>query len=461
MSPNPKIIRGHYRIEKILGRGGFGITYLAVDIHLPSHPKFVVKQLSPQKDDPDTLLFARERFKKEAKVLERLGEQHDQIPKLLAYFEEKKEFYLIQEFVDGHDLRHEISSGKHLSENEVISLLQDILKVLEFVHQQKVIHRDIKPSNLIRRYSDNKIVLIDFGAIKEISTSEVSAEKELCITCNIGTPGYKPTEQEQGYPKLCSDIYAVGMLGIQALTGLHPCSLEKDYSGDFIWRKHAPQVSNAFAYVLDRMVRQDFQFRYKSATEALIALNVANKTTLAEPIQLKSTQNTTHDEPLPAPLKGFRKNRVSNLSINLAGYPFIIVLLLLLTIPSFYIFQIIQRKDLEEKYQSYETKIDMNDVCQQKFIYEETDELKNKVPIEIRGAKYDEELKGVWPVFRWVCLYQPIKRENKKSFQIREDKRIGMDLDKYCEKKYPDDKTKASHHDYNDPNSLYCTRPKP
>ncbi len=169
MHQSGTIIRGRYRIEKRLRQGGYGMTYLAVDMDLPSFPQCVVKQLSLQSNNHNILLKVRKMFANEAKVLEKLGEKHDKIPKLLGYFEEEnEEFYLVQEFIDGHDLSHEITSGNHLSENQVIAMLQDILTTLEFVHQQNVIHRDIKPSNLIRRKSDGKIVMIDFGAVKEI-----------------------------------------------------------------------------------------------------------------------------------------------------------------------------------------------------------------------------------------------------------------------------------------------------
>ncbi|QIR39682.1 serine/threonine protein kinase [Tolypothrix sp. PCC 7910] len=185
MIQNGTIIRGHYRIQERLGSGGFGITYLAIDIDRPSNCKFVVKQLSLRRHDPHTLPLARELFQREAKVLERLGKKYDRIPELFAYFEENEEFYLVQEFIDGKDLTSEIIPSRPLEENTVIALLQDILQVLEFIHQEKVIHRDIKPSNLIRRYSDGKIVLIDFGAVKEISTLEVNENNRYSFIKNI------------------------------------------------------------------------------------------------------------------------------------------------------------------------------------------------------------------------------------------------------------------------------------
>jgi eukaryotic-like serine/threonine-protein kinase len=141
---------GRYKVISHLGAGGFGQTFLAEDLHLPGHPRCVVRQLKPEINTDNTLQMARRCFNTEAEVLYQLG-VHEQIPRLLAHFEENKEFYLAQEFVEGHSLTHELTEGKAWAEEQVIGLLKDILQVLAFVHEQQVIHRDIKPSNLIRR----------------------------------------------------------------------------------------------------------------------------------------------------------------------------------------------------------------------------------------------------------------------------------------------------------------------
>ncbi len=261
-------IGGRYHIIEHLGRGGFGQTYLAEDRQMPAHPRCVVKQLKPLSAKPAVLQIASRLFNKEAEVLYKLG-SHDQIPRLLAHFEENQEFYLVQEFVEGHDLSGEISPGKRLSEDEVIALLRDVLQVLVFVQQNHVIHRDIKPANLIRRASDGKIVLIDFGAVKEVSTTGVNSQQPMNPTVNIGTEYYKPGEQAAGQPRFCSDIYAVGIIAIQALTGTHPSQLPKDAtSGEVAWRDRV-QVSERLAKVLDKMVRYHFRERFQSAADAL------------------------------------------------------------------------------------------------------------------------------------------------------------------------------------------------
>jgi len=266
-----RTLRNHYQIIKDLGQGGFGDTYLAKDLDLPGQPQCVVKHLKPKDPNPAILLIAKGLFDKEAQTLYKLGKLHDQIPSLSAHFEENGEFYLVQDFIEGHDLTKELIIGKKSSQSHTIKLLRDILEVLAIVHQQNVIHRDLKPANLMRR-QDGKIILIDFGAVKEIGTMVVNAQGQTSFTVGIGTSGYMPSEQANGKPKLCSDIYAVGMIGIQALTGQPPYTLPEDpQTGEIIWRNQA-QVSNNLANVLDKMVRDHFSQRYQNAEQALQAI---------------------------------------------------------------------------------------------------------------------------------------------------------------------------------------------
>jgi serine/threonine-protein kinase len=266
-----QLLDGRYQVIQVLGAGGFGQTYIAQDTRIPGSPTCVVKHLKPASSDPKFLETARRLFHSEAETLAKLG-NHDQIPRLLAQFEENQEFYLVQEFIQGHPLSAELPLGQRLAENQVIQLLQEVLNILLFVHSQGVIHRDIKPDNIMRRTSDNKLVLIDFGAIKQVRTQLVTDQGQVSATVAIGTPGYMPTEQGQGKPRPNSDIYALGMIGIQALTGLYPNQLQEDIStGEVIWR-HQAQISQGLADVLTKMTRYHFKDRYQSATEALQAV---------------------------------------------------------------------------------------------------------------------------------------------------------------------------------------------
>jgi tetratricopeptide (TPR) repeat protein len=283
-----KTLGGRYQITRHLGGGGFGQTYLAEDLHLPGNPPCVVKQLKPKVTNSEALQTARRLFDTEAQVLYTLG-NHDQIPRLFAHFEECSDFYLVQEFIAGDILSQELKTHQALAETDVISLLLDLLTVLEFVHQQQVIHRDIKPSNLIRRAGDRRMILIDFGAVKQIEEQAYESTESASVTIAVGSSGYMPNEQLAGKPHFSSDIYAVGMLAIQCLTGIYPKQLPSDpRTSEILWRDRA-QVSPEVADILDTMVRYDFRQRYPSAKEALASLQalvsvVPVSTLLAEPV---------------------------------------------------------------------------------------------------------------------------------------------------------------------------------
>ncbi len=267
-----QLLDGRYQIIEVIETGEFGQTYLAKDTRRPGEPQCFVKHLRPGTSEPKLINTTRRLFQKEAEVLEKLG-QHDQIPQLFAYFEEQEEVFLVESFVAGHSLSTEIVPGKPLTEEQMIPLLKELLEILVFVHGQGVIHRDIKPANLIRRYPDNKLVLIDFGSVKEIHI----AQRQAPVTVRIGTLEYMPIEQFQYNPQLNSDIYALGMIGIQAMTGLPAYDLPKlrdlknSNRGEIVWR-HLAACSQALADVLDNMVRYDFRERYQSAAEALADL---------------------------------------------------------------------------------------------------------------------------------------------------------------------------------------------
>ena len=267
------ILRGHYKIISHLGGGGFGQTYLAEDIDLPTHPISVVKQLKPVSNEPFVLETAKRLFDQEAEMLYSLG-SHDRIPRLLAHFQEGEEFYLVQEFADGTDLTQEIGKGRRSPEAVAIALIKEVLEILVFVHDRNVVHRDIKPANLIRRKSDRKIVLIDFGAVKEIGGLAVDAQGNTNLTIAIGSPGYMPIEQLNGKPRFSSDIYAVGMMGIQAITGAEPRQfVEHPDTAELVWRDRIQgNYSPQFLDILDKMVCYDFRQRYQTASEVLEAI---------------------------------------------------------------------------------------------------------------------------------------------------------------------------------------------
>ncbi|MEG4279549.1 tetratricopeptide repeat protein [Microcoleus sp. MON1_C1] len=272
-----QLLDRRYRVVQILSSGAFGQTYLAVDTRRPGHPQCVVKQLRPPSNTSTVLKTAYRLFKQEAEILEKLG-KHDKIPFLLAYFEEANQFYLVEEFVPGHALNREIVAGQPWREERVLDLLEEVLQVLAFVHSQGVIHRDVNPSNLIRRKPDGKLVLIDFGSVKEVTNHVSEYDTEFPRTIATGTPAYMPIEQFQGNPQFSSDLYAVGMMAVQAITGLPGTDLPKlqnpspSHTGEIVWRNRT-QCSVGLANIIDKMVCHQFGKRYQSADEVLAALS--------------------------------------------------------------------------------------------------------------------------------------------------------------------------------------------
>jgi serine/threonine protein kinase len=297
------VLVGRYQIREMLGGGGFGKTYIAIDTQRPGHPKCVVKHFQPVTHNPEFMETARRLFTSEAETLEKLG-HHDQIPRLLAYFEENHEFFLVQEFIEGHSLKVEMPPHQPWTEEKVIILLHQGLDILKFIHSYKVIHRDIKPENMLRRLADGKLVLIDFGAVKQVQTQISTIIGQTEMTIAIGTPGYMPLEQFRGKPHLNSDIYSLGMVCIQALTGLHPRELGEDHNtGEFLWQYRA-KVSNELASVLSRMVLTNYKLRFQSATEVLEALHknfssqVETQITLAPSTLTQQPQGATTQQPV-------------------------------------------------------------------------------------------------------------------------------------------------------------------
>ena len=259
-------IQGRYYVVKQLGRGGVGVTFLAQDQQC-FDSQCVVKMLQPKDANAKTLEIARRLFNREAEIMNRLG-HCDRIPRLLAYFEHQNDFFLVQELIEGHDLSQEIIPGEPWSEAKTIDLVKDILEVLSVVQQYSVIHRDLKPSNLMRRNKDNKIVLIDFGSVKQVSTQIIDAAGQIKQTVAVGTKSYMPMEQMMGRPGFYSDIYAVGVIAIQALTGVPPKRFTINQSGELIWRNlldNKTHYQPQFLNILDKMVRYRHQERYASA----------------------------------------------------------------------------------------------------------------------------------------------------------------------------------------------------
>ncbi|MBE9138940.1 pentapeptide repeat-containing protein [Nodosilinea sp. LEGE 07088] len=259
------LLRGRYRMIRALGRGGFGATFLARDEQLPGKPPCVIKQLRPSAEAPHILDMARDLFKREAKILGMIG-NHPQLPRLLDYFESEHEFYLVQEYINGLTLQQEVKRGGPFTEAGVKQFLCEILSMVQYVHNNQVIHRDIKPANIIRRDQDKKLVLIDFGAVKDkVNPLQAANSDQTALTAYaIGTPGYAPPEQMAMRPVYASDIYALGVTCVYLLSGKAPKDLSYDpNTGELLWLE-AVHISDHFAGVLQKMLEISVKHRYQT-----------------------------------------------------------------------------------------------------------------------------------------------------------------------------------------------------
>ncbi|NJL46925.1 MAG: protein kinase [Leptolyngbyaceae cyanobacterium SM2_5_2] len=269
------LLRGRYRVLRALGRGGFGATFLARDEMLPGKPPCVIKQLRPSAEAPHLLDMARDLFQREAKILGQIG-NHPQLPRLLDYFDVNQEFFLVQEFVNGSTLQQEVKRGGPFTEAGVKQFLSEILAMVQYVHNHHVIHRDIKPANIIRRDQDKKLVLIDFGAVKDkVNLTQASSSEQTALTAYaIGTPGYAPPEQMAMRPVYASDIYALGVTCIYLLSGKAPKDLDYDpVTGELLWRDNV-HISDHFAKVLQKMLEISVRHRYQSVDAVLRDLDL-------------------------------------------------------------------------------------------------------------------------------------------------------------------------------------------
>ncbi|MEG4532094.1 SUMF1/EgtB/PvdO family nonheme iron enzyme [Microcoleus sp. D2_18a_D3] len=260
------ILRNRYHPIGFLGKGGFGRTYLAEDIDKLNQP-CVVKQLAPSVQGTWAINKAVELFKQEARQLQQLG-QHPHIPSLDAYFEENTYLYLVQQFIDGDNLFKLLQNRGSWQQSQVKQLLLELLPVLNFIHEQKIIHRDIKPENIMRRRSDGVLVLIDFGVSKQLSGTVISRQGT-----QIGSHGYAPLEQMQGGEAYAaSDLFSLGATAFHLLTGVHPYGLwvEQGYSWTGNWQQHLKTpIDKGLEVILSKLLAKDIQQRYQSADEVL------------------------------------------------------------------------------------------------------------------------------------------------------------------------------------------------
>jgi serine/threonine protein kinase len=268
------LVGGIYEIIGEIDKGSFGEIYQAKDTQNPDRC-CVIKHLIFNHNDTATLNKAIQLFKREVEILLYLTNtyqsQEIQIPKLYDDFEENQQFYLVQEFIEGVTIAQELKNRNRFSEDDAIDFLKQTLPILDIIHSHNIIHRDIKPDNLIRRSQDDKIFLIDFGAAKHGVKPEIDIVQTV-----IGTPSYASPELHIGNPRFNSDIYSLGIIAIQALTGLKPANI-KDKTGHVIWTNDI-KISEKFVILLEKMVCNNYENRYQTAIEVLDAIKDLNGT---------------------------------------------------------------------------------------------------------------------------------------------------------------------------------------
>jgi serine/threonine protein kinase len=269
------LLKERYRAIKLIGCGGFGRTFLAVDEDIPSQPNCVIKQLHLQTQNSLVLKKAMQLFCQEAVRLDELG-KHSQIPTLLAHFEQNKQLYLVQELIEGETLEQELQRRGAFNETQIWELLRDLVPILKFIHDRKVIHRDIKPANIIRRRSDGKAVLIDFGVAKLITGTAL-----FYTGTTVGSAEYMAPEQTKGKAFQASDLYSLGVTCIHLLTDISPFDLFDIINSHWVWRNYLLKdnvVSDRLGRILDKLLENTIAQRYQSADEVLQAISIPRVT---------------------------------------------------------------------------------------------------------------------------------------------------------------------------------------
>ena len=280
------LLNGRYQIVQVKSARAWSQTYIVADIRQSGQPQCIVKHFQPKGIHPKYWRFGKRLFDREVDILKKLG-KHNQIPKLLDSFADDRGFYIVQELIVGNRLSQELPinryCNKRWSEYQCVKFLNDVFDILEFVHRQGVIHGNINPDNLIRRNSDGKFVLIDFGEAYQINSASQAIDNRQEVS-GFSSPltshlspltyhnRYSPIEQLTGFPHPNSDLYGVGAIAIQAITRLNPGEFPiNPDTGEISWEQHA-SASESMAFVLNHTVQQNPQKRFQSATDALIVL---------------------------------------------------------------------------------------------------------------------------------------------------------------------------------------------
>ena len=276
-----QIVDKRYCIIKPISSNILGQTYLAGDTHRPGSPQCLVRKIQLNNFQPENREIILSLFQQKVEKIDSLS-KHDQLPNLLAYFHEENNIYLVEDYILGLSIAEELAIGKPLLETEVVNILEEVLEILVFIHNQGEIHGQITPSNLIRRAYDQKFVLIRLGLEREIKTI-LELEKQSSQSNNSNSNNnsdsslYISSEQSQGNLHPNIDIYALGMIALRALTGLSPQDLLQQQqhhknSGLVMPWHHLLVCSPVLADIINKMVNSQVRQGYHSASEILAEL---------------------------------------------------------------------------------------------------------------------------------------------------------------------------------------------
>ena len=300
------LLGGRYLPLQLIGQGGFGKTFLAIDLQIPSQPQCVVKQLGITHFSQEVLGKATDLFYQEAQRLDELG-HHPQIPRLLANFPQEQSFYLVQEFIAGETLHNLFNQTGEFIEPQIWSLLRELLPVLQFIHERKIIHRDIKPGNIMLRSTDQLPILIDFGIAKVLTETESNQTGTI-----IGTQDYMPLEQAFGKVSPASDLFSLGVTCLFLLTGERWRDMYDFMEEKWHWQSYLPRgtrVSDRLERVLYKLTHHKLNQRYQSAQQVIVDLQAEEKTGEPSPLTLKYLGRTPRPYVPPSNLSSAKINQ--------------------------------------------------------------------------------------------------------------------------------------------------------
>ena len=322
------ILHGTYKIEKVLGQGSFGITYLAEHTNLGKKvaiKEFFMKELNSRGEDgsitgmSDSSLSQNycQKFKKEAINLSRLD--HPNIVRVTDSFSENGTFYYVMDFIEGQNLNDYIKSH-YIDEAEAVSIIKSVADALIYMHEEKhMLHLDLKPGNVMRRESDGHIFLIDFGLSKHYSTD---GQPETSTTIGLGTAGYAPIEQgnqaKNGEFRPTIDVYALGAMFYKLLTRETPPPASDLVSDDELLENKLREkgVSDNLIKVVTEAMCPNVRRRTQSVREFRDALTdysvqmstPIKSTTEEETVVVKKVTQTTDGEETVVADKGTKNS---------------------------------------------------------------------------------------------------------------------------------------------------------